>query len=396
MIKRYARVASLLLLGVFILLGVFAPASAQEATPETVDVRVESTQASPENDASITPLSIQPLVLTGGFVLNPAVYDLESGDLTVSVTFDAGFSAENGDTIVFYPYVNTGGFMQLVPATFDATDQPISFTVSDFAITLVFDDVVSGPFDLEFTVGTTLTFNDCMTAPGAYNRVAEAGIYTVAAGLEQQTVEFTITSDESCPGLDAIAIDYVRYREVQQELFINGLIPLPLVPGQQATISYPTDKLVAEPGPFPILMLNEELGVVAPVGEAVASNGLITITISGSSQQTGWDGRLDLSLPATLTAACEPGEVGYQEVGELLFVTDQGAEFTSYVPGVLCNAAPPTKTGELLEDENGRSYILWTIDSGDAFEGAMVSDTLASYYEVPSPLDCDSLTFTPA
>lgn len=228
--------------------------------------------------------------------------------------------------------------------------------------------------------------------------MVEAGILATASGLDPREISFQIERGEPCPGLNTMRIDFIRYRETQRQVLIGAMIPLPLVPGQQATISLPIEKLVVEPGPFPILMMNEKLGVMAPVGEAVASNGVITLTISGSSRPTGWDGNIELIQPEMSTAACERGEIGYQGVGELLvsLVWARSTLGTFRVCCVLCNTAPPSTSGELPADENGRSDILWTIDSGEIFDGATVTDGLASYYRESNPFDCGSRNVTPA
>lgn len=311
--------------------------------------------------------------------MQPA-FDTSTGTLSIGVLFLAGFEATlDGREDSFSIGYDSSVLTLVAPgAALQLSDVPGSVVTLDPAagiITVTFTDyfaVSEGQVLGTVTFSGSVSFDECMPSPEPYP--SEASIefslptYPYEASIEVEGPE--------CPVAEGLFIGEVVYDHQGGMLAIliaNFSSP---AAGQQVTLTYPTDKLVMDPGPFDVYGLSVEHGREFVIGTATASDGLITISMIDTGIEGEWI-PLQVAIPTGwLTSASCADATGptWAEVGELEFVANHGQVFYGYVPGMLCNAAPASKVGEWTTDGEGNPAIAWTIDTGDVFGYTWVDD----------------------
>ena len=326
------------------------------------------------------PLQSSSLPGVGPLALDPTLYgvlqpqfDTTTGTLTIGILFNAGFEAtldgrEDSFQIGYDSNVLTlvapGSPLQLseVPGTAVTVDPTAG------VITVIFNDYVSvteGQVVGSVTFSGSVSFTECVQSPEPYPSFAYIE-FTLPTAPYQAEIE---VEGPDCPATEGPFIGMVQYDHQGGMLFILIINSSSPAAGQQVTLTYPTDKLVMDPGSFDVHGFSVEHQREYVIGTAPASDGLITISMI----DIGIEGEfvpLQIAIPIgwLVSASCDDTtEVFYTEIGELEFVTDDDRVFDESVhaPGILCNAAPSSKTGIWTTDGDGNPAIERTFDTGD-------------------------------
>lgn len=326
-------------------------------------------------------------------VLQPA-YDTATNELTIGVLFTDGFEATLDGRVTTFTISYDASVLTLSPATqLSLTDVPGStVTVDPVAgiITVTFNDYFAVTGDSvvgTVTIPGSVTFEECVPSTEPYP--SEAYIWFGLPNVSTE-VGITVTGPE-CPALDGPTIAMAHY-DAPTGMLLIGIINVSFDPivDKQLTLTYPADKMTFEGKSFDVWGFSAIEGREYIVGTASASDGLITITF----RDTGIEGEwlpIYISLPVgwLINNDCaDVTDTQWVEVGALTFVSNHGQSFESYVPGMLCNAEPVSKTGTWSTTSDGEPAIDWTIDTGDVIGTTYVDDYLQ---DLSMNFDCDSL-----
>lgn len=340
-----------------------------EASPETQSRNAPHAAPAPE---------IGVFALAGTYTLTPT-YDVATSALIISVTFDVGFSAAAGDSIV----LQYGWSLELQPlseATLTNVPQAsVSVDLNNPTVTISFTEAFS--VDGASVTGTIaipgeVYWLQCFASIDPYTPSGDVWFSVPPSG---SYVNQGVTAAEECPGITAPTISWIDYDDDSGELDIEVLFPGPNAAGEQVTLTYPVDQLVVSPGPVTVTRYSYELDRQVPVGTATASNGLITISFFDSGLgDVDWSEYTEVTLEAWLIdgTCADNGDLLIVEVDDLVFVSNTGEEFVEEVDVLLCNAAPMTKTGVFGTNASGDPAIIWTIDTGDVIGDAYIWDDL--------------------
>ena len=372
-----------------------AESSGDQGTPATDEENTEATETStdvseePETDDP----SVQPQEQISGYVLEPFTYDATTSQMTVTLTFPVGFSAQAnpGFDPDFISLTSVGygdgtfSVDSLVSASSNEFSVAIDQSTNSIKLTTVNTfTVTTSPLVLTLVFDAPITWNACVTAASNYTPEMYLELYN--NGSPWYYHDFTVYGDE-CIGTGYPVAEWVEYDIRDQEIGIYLDVPETIPAGSVVTITYQTDKLVASTAPVLVYSYNSSTGMDEPIGTAVAADGVITITFNQSGDISGWDDWAQFTIPATLLFTCEPEQSG-TETGEFVFVADPGGTFTQDSAPILCNANAPSKTGEWSTDSEDNDIIIWTIDTGDMFTDSWMNDW---NYSGTFTFDCNTI-----
>lgn len=354
--------------------------SGQTSDPEIAATPV--IESSPESQSPVAPLAAEDTgigvqSISGTYTYATPFFDVATNTLNISVTFDDGFSAAAGDSIV----MEYGWSLELQPssqATLTNIPQAsVALDADNLKVIITFTEAYS-------VAGTSVTgtiafpgevyWLQCSTSVEPYTPSGDIWFFLPPSSSYASQ---TVTAAEECPGITAPTISWMDYDADTGDLEIEVLFSGPNAAGEQVTLTYPVDKMVVSPGPVTVTRYSYELDRQVPVGTATASNGLITISFFDTGLgDVDWTDYTELSMEAWLiSGTCsDSGERQIIDVGDLTFVSNTGEEFVENVEVMLCNAAPMTKTGVFGTNVFGDPIITWTIDTGDVIGGAYIWD----------------------
>lgn len=364
------------------------------ASPETGDPDPKASQTLLTNDDLVADdPAVQPLAAISDYSIGALGYDSVTGNVTIPLIFFDGFSGLKDDSLTLNWYGTGGATFELTSfvdasssefdVQFDAVNQSLTLTLADDLT------VTGGDLVLTLVVRSTFTWNACpdTDAPSDSPRSAWGQIFD-SNGYPSNFIEIP---GEPCPGTGIPRVMQPSYSFGGQSLFWNLELPDVFAPNAVVTITYQPDRLVISPQSIPVYARYRVGFDSVQIGTMTVANGVITITFNEASTSGTWERYINLFLPASLVFSCDPDQVT-ADIDEMTFEADPGGIFVQRGTTVLCNAASPTKSGAWSTDEEGNDIIVWTIDSGDLFDGgSIVENPRLDTGEQAFAFDCDSL-----